>query len=60
MMKRIICFCLALMLTGSAQTAFCDDGYRLERAKGAVLMEAASGRIIAEHNGDERECENSE
>ena len=54
MIKRILCMTLALMLLGFSQVAFADSGYELDRAKGAVLMEAASGRIIAEHNGDER------
>ena len=54
MIKRILCMTLALMLLGFSQVAFADSGYGLDRAKGAVLMEAASGRIIAEHNGDER------
>jgi len=54
MIKRTVCFCLVLITLGLCQTAFAASGYGLERAKGAVLMEAASGRIIAEHNGDER------
>ena len=54
MMKRIVCIFAALLALGYSQTAFADSEYGLEKAKGAVLMEAASGRIIAEHNGDER------
>ncbi len=53
-MKRIACFMLAFVMLSCSQTVFAEAGYNFGNAKGAVLMEAASGRIIAEHNGDER------
>lgn len=54
MIKRIFCAALAALMLVFCQTAFAMEGYGFENARGAVLIEGASGRVLAEKDCHER------
>lgn len=53
MIKKTVCFALTLWLLSGVFSAYAY-GAALQNAKGAVVIEAASGRVLMEHNSDER------
>lgn len=54
MIKRILSLMLAVWLALFSLTAFADEDVNFGSAKGAVLIEASSGRVLAEQNCHER------